>query len=82
MGLAPSPDYRNKVNFVSTQHPFLLLVPIIDHTFIFTNCYTLKLFFIFVTNLVLRSFNNVGRLKRMLDFHPPSEKNVGGSSAV
>jgi len=40
--------------------PFLHPVPIINHTFIMTNCYTWKLCFIFVTNIVLRSFNNVG----------------------
>jgi len=28
-GACPSPDYRNKVMFVPTQHPILLPVPII-----------------------------------------------------
>jgi len=68
--------------------PFLLPVPIIDHTFIVTNCYTSKLSFIFVTNIVLQSFlcrfcvKSMFRLKTMSEFHPPPEKNVGGSSAV
>ena len=64
------------------NNPFLLPVPIINHTFIITNCYTWKLFLICFTNIVFRSFlcrycvKIMLRLKRMSDCYRLSEKNV------
>ena len=88
-GGLPTPQIIIVKLFLSPRNtPFLLPVPIIDHTFVVTNCYTSKLCFIFVRNIVLRSFlcrycvKSMFCLKTMSEFHPPSENNVRGSSAV